>query len=1003
LEKSFRKWNLLGAWLSFGIAACTYFKTQEASGSWWDCGEFMAAAHKLQVVHEPGSPLFLMMAKAISLFAYSPSQIHIFINALSSLASAGTIFFLFLTITHFAGKLSANLLSLQGQTRFYLILASGFIGSIAFAFSDTFWFSAVESEVYALSSFFTAMVFWAILKWEEEFSEGSLRSDRWLFFIALAMGLSIGVHLLNLLTIPALVFVFYFNRYKTNWTGVVIALLISISLLAFVIYGIIPYTLKIASWVDIYTVNHLNYPFNLGAFLYILIVFSLLFIGIWISQKNHWVHVHKVLLGLIFIFIGYSSYFMVILRAEANPPLNNSNPDTVNSLRAYMAREQYEESPLFWGPDYSSKINGVHKGEMEYRKGPKSYEEKGPKLDYTYDKDDYHVFPRLWSKEKANEYANWLGISSKKNPDLKDNLSFFWAYQLDYMYLRYFMWNFAGRQNDTPSGFPNPTRGNWLSGIKFLDGLRLGNQNNLPLSLTQNKAYNRLFLFPLILGLGGLFFQYTRDARSFSVILLLFIFTGMALAFYLNMPPGQPRERDYAFVGSFYAFSIWIGLGFMPFYCLISKAIPDKFSLGLSFVLAFMMVPVWMAIQEWDDHDRSNRTVVKDFASNYLNSCAQNAILFTYGDNETYPLWYAQEVEGIRTDIRVINLNLWDTDWCIDKAKLKVNQSEALPISLSHEDYKDGVRDYLSVKSDSTSVPVELDSLLKFVLSNEPKNLDEYGDHFIPTRHIKLKINPDELIRNGVISEAEKNKIVSSMEWDLDKNTITKGQWLILDIINHNHWKRPIYFCSTSGDENFLGLKPYLQEEGITLRLIPMKKDSTRNLAYSTNNPVFLKNVMEKFHWGNIKGSIHLDDQTNSFADSFKDMFLDLATSLYEHHQNSLSLSVLKREIQVLPENLPPLGSSLNESDLRTLHKSELFIRLGDFREALPLLEHEIQKIEDEFRFFQSQGLGYRRYYRSSILTGKSIIEEIDSLMKYSELKTLSPKIKSLQLNFAGI
>lgn len=997
MENSFKKWNQLGAWISFGIAALTYFSTQEASGSWWDCGEFMSAAFKLQVVHEPGSPLFLLIGKVFSLLASKPSQVHVFINALSSLASAGTIFFLFLTITHFAKKQIGSIQNMNPKTAIYLILGSGFIGSLAFAFSDTFWFSAVESEVYALSSFFTALVFWAILKWEEEMDSHPFRADRWLLFIAYAMGLSIGVHLLNLLTIPALVFVFYFKKFKVDWKGILMAGGISILFLGGMLFGFIPYVIKLATYVDIYTVNRLDFPFNLGGLYFIVFLFLILFAGLGLSYYKNWAVFNKILLGIVFILLGYSSYFMVILRAQANPPLNNSHPGTVYSLYGYISREQYEDTPLLWGPDYSSKIKGVQRGEMEYRKGRYRYEETGPKLEYTYDPGETHFFPRLWSPEKALDYTSWTGIHQGKKPDIGDNFSFFWNYQINFMYWRYFMWNFAGRQNDTPSTFPNPVQGNWISGIKFLDAIRLGNQNFLPPSLRDNKAYNRLFFLPFLLGLWGIIGQIRRNTRDFTVILFLFLYTGFLLAIYLNMPPGQPRERDYAFVGSFYAFSIWIGLGLIPGFNFLASFLSTKLSLGISFCLAFISVPLWMGYQEWDDHDRSQRTVVRDFASNYLNSCAPNAILFTYGDNETYPLWYAQEVEGIRTDIRVINLNLWDADWCIDEAKNPVNQSAPLPISLDHEQYKDGVRDFISVKTDTSKKYYDLEEALKFALSDDPAKLDENGDNYLPSHRLQLKIDSSEVIRNGLLSSLEKKRMVTHLDWVLPRDHITKGQLLLLDLIQNNRWKRPIYFCSTSGEENFLGLDDFLREEGISLRLVPYKKDGNSKLQFSANTSIFYHNVMDKFRWGNIKGNIHIDDQTNSFADSFKDMFQDLAIRLSEKHEKDSCISVLNKEKAVLPESLPALGNLINESDFRTIQESKLYILNGDPKDAFPLIKHELNKVQMEIRFIQSQDKEFLPYYSSSLKEAQAIVKELEPLSQNPIFSPLSPLIQSVQ------
>lgn len=944
----------------------------------------MSCAYKLEVVHEPGSPLFLMLGKMFSLLASNPHQVYFWINILSAFASAGTILFLFWTITFFAGKIITRQNSISEQVKNYLVIGAGILGSLCFTFSDTFWFSAVESEVYALSSFFTAFVFWCILKWVEECNEKPNRADRWIILIGFLMGLSIGVHLLNLLTIPALTFVIYFKKFTVDPKGILLTSLIALFLLSFVLFGLIPETLNIIGWVDILAVNKFKWNFNTGALFSLILIFFTLGSAIWYFQRRKLYTIYIAFLTLFFILLGYSSYTMVILRAGANPPLNNSNPDNINSLFGYLNREQYEESPLVWGPDYTSEVIGIETGGMVYRKDQNHYEEKGPKLNYKFAPGSTHFFPRLWSKEHSRDYAVWLGISGTKIPDFGDNISFLFRYQLDYMYLRYFLWNFVGRQNDTPSSFPNPAKGNWISGIKFLDALHIGNQSRLPPSITQNKAYNRLYFLPLILGFLGIYIQLKEERQDFSILALLFLFTGLAIAVYLNMPPNQPRERDYAFVGSFYAFSIWIGLGVIPIYILISKWIKPKIiTYGLT-LLIILIVPFIMAFQEWDDHDRSNRTVVKDFAANYLNSCALNAILFTNGDNETYPLWYAQEVEGIRTDIRVINLNLFDADWCIDKAKLKVNQSSPLPISWNHEDYKDGVRDYLPVKKTGTSVSSELNNLLAFAKNPSPNALDEDGGNYFPSHQIKLFINPEEVLSTHTMDKSEKDKIVPVMEWEFKGQNISKGQLIILDILNQNHWKRPIYFCSTSGVESFLGLDNYLREDGITLRVVPLKKESEGigRSAYPANRKVLYDNLMNKFVWGNVSGNIHLDDQTNSFADSFKDIFMDLASSLWDHHEVDSCLAVLDKESLVLPDDMPPLSNQLGEEEFRNQHKAYLYFLAGKPKKAVKILEKQLARISDEVHFLYSLGGNYQNSFTQCLQTAESLLTEMEKIAR---------------------
>lgn len=775
--KRYKQLNILLGWLSFLIAAITYISTIEPTASFWDCGEFIASAYKLEVGHPPGAPLFMIVARIFSLFAFGDvTKVAMMVNLMSALASAFTVLFLFWTITHIAKKIVTGVKGNVTQGKMAAILGSGFVGALAYTFSDTFWFSAVEGEVYAFSSLFTAIVFWAILKWENVADEKY--ANRWLIFIAYLMGLSIGVHLLSLLTIPAIVFVYYFRKYKPTTKGIFLAALISIITLGSIQYGIIPGIVSTASQIELLFVNSFGLPYHSGIIFYALllivslvggllytykkdevikttvfasvaliflgipfaagnILLNLIFLGglvygIYYLSKNQKAVLNTILLAATVIVIGYSSFTMIVIRSIADPPMDENNPENLFSLLSYLNREQYGNAPLLYGQYYNAPVEEQKDGKNFYTKKDGKYVVTNTMPEYIYDSRFETVFPRMYSSQgnHVSGYKSWANIKGKPvtvqnrrgeaeqrmKPTFFENLKFFFKYQIGHMYVRYFMWNFAGRQNDN-QGHGGYTKGNWISGIKVLDEVRLGNQDKLPDTMKNNKARNTYFLLPLILGIIGLVYTYVIRPKSFWVILLLFFFTGIAIILYTNQPPYQPRERDYAYAGSFYAFAIWIGLGVLGIIHEIQKAIAvepaietrpgvyaykekTKISTGLAVAMTalfLLLVPGIMAKENWDDHDRSGRYTARDFAYNYLQSCAPNAILFTYGDNDTFPLWYAQEVEGIRTDVRVVNLSLLATDWYIEQMKRKAYESEPVPFSMTKDQYIQGKRDIVPV------------------------------------------------------------------------------------------------------------------------------------------------------------------------------------------------------------------------------------------------------------------------------------------------------------------
>ena len=813
-----KKFNLIDqitGWIVFLIASTVYLLTIEPTTSFWDCGEFIATAFKLEVGHPPGAPIFMILARFFSMFASDVTQVAKMVNAMSALASSFTILFLYWTITHLAKRLvSATSEITTGQA--IAVIGSGLVGSLAYTFSDTFWFSAVEGEVYALSSLFTAFVFWAILKWENVANEKY--ANRWLILIAYLMGLSIGVHLLNLLAIPAIVFVYYFKKYTVTRKGVIAAFLLSLVILGTIMYLIIPGVITVATWFELMFVNGFGLPFNSGSFFYIALLIGFVIWGIYYTNKKKKVILNTILLAFTVILIGYSSFTMIVIRSLADTPMDENNPETVFNLLHYLNREQYGDRPLVKGQYFSAPVVDSKEPYTYRQKDGKYIKSYSLNSKYIYDPRFTTLFPRMYSpkEDHINEYNKWANIKGKKIsttgyngepevlvlPSFGENLRFFFNYQIGHMYLRYFMWNFSGRQNDIQS-HGEMLNGNWITGINAIDSKLVGPQDNLPEGLKNHKSRNVYFMLPFLLGLAGFYFQLRRHFNDFIVVFLLFILTGLAIVVYLNQYPLQPRERDYAYAGSFYAFSIWIGLGLLSIFNFFQKKINTVISAGLATGICLVLVPGVMAKENWDDHDRSNRYIALDYATNYLNSCAPNAILFTNGDNDTFPLWYAQEVEGIRTDVRVVNLSLLNTDWYIDQMKRKAYNSEPVPFGLEHEQYINGVRDVIYI-NDRIKDYVDIKKVIDFVADDDQRTklqvgVDEWID-YLPTNKLILPVDKAKVLSSGLVKQKDADQIVPEIRFTLSQKRIMKAELMILDLLANNNWERPVYFVSTGGD-----------------------------------------------------------------------------------------------------------------------------------------------------------------------------------------------------------
>ena len=1006
--KQFKLTDTIAGWVVCAIASLCYILTIEPTASFWDCGEFIVTAFRQEVGHPPGAPLFMILGRFFSLFAFGDvSKVPVMINCMSALASGFTVLFLYWSITHIARSIICGANTEVSLAKGIVIIGSGVIGALSFAFTDTFWFSAVEGEVYAMSSLFTAVVFWCILKWEE--CADQKYANRWLVLIAYLMGLSIGVHLLNLLAVPAIVFVYYFKKYKTDVKGVVKALVISTLILAGILYIIIPGVVWLASMFELMFTNGFGAPYNTGTIIYAILGLGALVFGLYYTYKKAKPLLNTILLCVTVIIIGYSSFAMICIRSAANPPMDENDPNNVFSLQSYLNREQYGDRPLLSGEYFNSKYEGSENGSPIYIQRNGRYEIADYKNIRRYDPTTTTVFPRMYSAipHHIEGYEYWAGIENTSiKPTFAQNLKFFFNFQIGYMYLRYFMWNFVGRQNDIQGNDQNVMNGNWISGVSFIDNARLGDQELLPDYIKNNKAKNKYYFIPLILAILGMIFMLreNKDGKNyFWVVMLFFIFTGVAIIVYLNQTPYQPRERDYSFAGSFYAFAIYIGLGVAFFYKALQKFLKDNVVAVVS-VAVCMVSPILLACQNWDDHDRSHRYTARDFAKDYLDSCAPNAILFTNGDNDTFPLWYVQEVEGYRTDVRVVNLAYINTDWYADQMKRRAYESAPLPISLTHDQYVAGTRDYVYYKQqdvlflnekyeanpqfkerfnnlfdnllrvlansdfkqkhasdyealangkvtqfskivalintlnansqqygvpsqamsdlkkqsdalyrDVCNAPAPLKDVISFIAddSDKSKLVSQTGESidFTPTMNFMIPVDKQKVIANGVVPAEDSASIVNAVSWTHPGDYISKGQLLVLDILAHNNWERPVYFAITVGSEAYQNLDQYFRLDGFTYRLVPIKhSNSSDNVNKGSINSDLLYNiVMEKFQWGGINDPrVYLDENNLRMLMNVKSIFSRLIDKLIEERKLDKAREVLNRCYEVMPFSIVP-------------------------------------------------------------------------------------------------
>ncbi len=1019
---TFKLWNRSFGWGIFVIALFTYGFTVEPTASFWDAGEYIATSAKLQVGHPPGAPLFQMMGAFFAMFATSPEKVALMVNFMSVFSSAFTILFLFWTLTLLLKKLPAFKI-LETTNQRITFFGSASVGALSFCFSDSFWFNAVEAEVYAMATFILSLIFWLALRWEQDMHQP--RGDRWLLLISFIIGLSFGVHFMGLLTIPALGMIYFFkNTQSINFKNFLIANIISVAILLFIFKLLLPTTLAFFGKSEVFFVNNIGLPFNSGTIIAGICFLLFFFYSLRFTEKKKWINLNTITLCILFVLVGFSSWLMIPIRANANTVINENAPTDARALLAYYNLEQYPETHLFYGPLFSD----VYAGQDE----TEPYFDDKPKYERDYKKGKYIIvnhwenarinsnsnhrgfLPRLWSSEHAGNYMNFTGplefaiapeyrsnqmLVSRVNdfrneiregmvsgddyhkffrtlspyleiqkPSFWSSLQFLFQYQIGYMYWRYFMWNFTGRQNDI-AGTYDTLNGNWISGINLFDSLRLGNQSEISEDAKNNKARNTYFFLPFLLGLIGLYFLYQQDPKRFWVLLLFFLFTGLALKIYLNERPFEPRERDYALVGSFYVFAIWIGMGVFALAHKIKLIIKSNLA-PLTIVILCLFVPLLMAYQNWDDHDRSGRYTAQSMAKSYLESIQEDAgaMIFTIGDNDTFALWYAQEIEGYRTDVKTINTSLLATDWYIDQMKRKTYESESIPSQMTHDLYAYGIRDYIKHESLIDSVRWDIKDFINWVASDHPRTkykslLLQAGEDpnrlpmgtqemiFYPTNKIRVSVNKENVIKSGLVKPKDYDLIVPYIDIDLPEGGMTKNQIMMLDILANNDWERPIYFTGGSyADSEYMWMKEYLQLEGLVYKLVPIRTPLNSNNPYIMGrlDTDLMYDIVMEWSWGNSEStSIYHDPETRKNSISFRSNMARLAEKLIDEGKNKKAKEVLDLAVRKMPLDYFGYYSLV-------VPMIDTYYRLGAVESAQQLAVKVGEKYRDEMEYFSS-------------------------------------------------
>ncbi len=911
---NFQKSNNIAGWFTFTIALITYWLTFEETASYWDCGEFIAVAYKLEVSHPPGAPLFMLLGRMFSFLAFGDvTKVSYWINFLSVLASAFTILFLFWSITLFGRKLMAvkkDADLTEGQI--WTLMGAGLVGAFAYTFSDSFWFSAVEAEVYAMSAFFTAFVVWGILKWDVIEDDGA--ANRWLVFIAYIVGLSIGVHMLNLVTIPALGLIYYFKKYKPSQWGVIAALGVSGGLVLFINDIIVPGLPSLAGNFELFFVNNLGLPFGSGVIVFILLLFGGITYGIWHSQLRNKPVLNTFLLSTAFILIGYGSYTTIVIRSNFDTPINENAPKDVMSFVRYLKREQYGSRPLLFGPYFTARVIDFKDGAAVYTKGKDKYEITDHKMEYIYEPDQQTILPRAWNPEYKQSYRDIIGLKEDEKPTFVQNIVYMFRQQIGHMYMRYFMWNFAGRESDIQGA-------DWLGPNGWFE--------KLPPALADNKARNNFFMIPFVLGLIGMFYQFLKDTRNFAVVGLLFVMTGVAIVVYLNSPPEEPRERDYIYSGSTYAFTFWIGLAVIGIAEFLQKYLKNLKTSALAATLLCLPAPFLMAAQGWDDHNRSNRYFSVDSGKNYLSSCDPNSILFTGGDNDTFMLWYAQEVEGHRTDVRVIVFSYYNTDWYIEQTMKKVNESEPFKYTLSLEQYRQGGFNDVLYYQDRKIASIDLKQFLELLKMNSP--LLRYDrNNLVPSKVFTLNINREELLAKGIIPRELDSLVVDQMKIKLRGNVLEKKDLAFLDVLATNNWERPIYLNNTSLSQLNLDLRDYAVQEGNAYRILPVK-NNRKDRDNLVNTESSYEKMINQFGYRGLDNSaLYYNEDYKGFVQNHRSSLNALAEALVDRGETERAKGVLNFGLDKIPDKGVPY-------DITTVSTVELLYKVGEKKKGLDI------------------------------------------------------------------
>ena len=1027
---NYSKWNTYIGWFAFIVALVTYTLTVEPTMSFWDCGEYIATAAKLEVGHPPGAPLYQMIGAFFAMFATDNSQIALMVNMVSVFSSAFTILFMFWSASKIIRKIVVATSEWNNETS-KLTLGASLIAALSYTFTDSFWFNAVEAEVYSMASLFIALLFWLGLKWEEELE--TERGNKWVILISLVIGLSFGVHFLALLALPSIGMLYFFKTQKNiTVKNFIIANVVILAILMFIFKFLLPYTLSFFAKTEIFAVNSMGLPFNSGTVIAFLLIVAGFYFSLTYTKKKELVKFNTLLLSILFILIGFSTWIMLPVRANSNININENKPSDAAEVLAYYNREQYGETKLFYGPQYSNAYAGSDE-ENPYSDDKPNYErdEKTGKYIITNNyknsnrnpNSNHNAFlPRLWSEEHAKNYmtftkplefsvnyeafydketgetneeklgqfteivsyfrsqfaSNKIGLDKYEEflndygsyltiekPSFSDNMKFMFEYQFGYMYFRYLMWNFVGKQNDLQGNYES-LEGNWLSGISFIDNLHLDNQSELTTDMKNNKGRNTYFFLPFILAIIGMVYHAQKEWKSFYVLLLLFLFTGLVLKIYLNERPFEPRERDYALVGSFYIFAMWIGVGIYAIYQYILKYVSPKVALPAVLATTLLASPVLLASENWDDHDRSNKYTAVAMAKAYLDSCEPNAILFTIGDNDTFPMWYLQEIEGYRTDVRIVNTSLLATDWYIDEMKIKSNKSAALPISFTHDQYVGDKRNYCIQEEEEIKYTLDLDVLLDYLKdkrSAKKMNNGQYIHHY-PSDTYKIKINKQQIIKNKVVSAKFNDSIVDEITLKLKGGAIYKNRLIMLDIFNENNWKRPIYFSPGSfGADDYIWMKEYLQLDGMVYKLVPVRtklqEGNPYDMGYIDTEKAF--KIINQWTWGNAgSDKIYHDPETRKNALSYRNNLSRLMTALIEEKK----FDKAEKVIQIAMKNMP-----IDYFEYYTTVEpfAEGYYKIGKKEEARKILNELIKKYQEKLTFFHSQSEKQKAFYRMEI------------------------------------